>query len=1250
MKTMPSIAKLQSPYMSPDSIRNFLAFQKKFYESFTKENYGTHDVYGSKYSGIFKNFGSEILIESHKLLCEKIPLDSLVTQDSFNKYFKLRYSDFINTYEQQNLIACVLKEDLFIDDNTTIEFTDCEICRIIRSKSSSDPDAIPTEWIRTTSEPTMITDTSDFKIGLLPGDDSGVTYYFPITNSSSTSTFVDLIESYDDVNNILTIGNLSKANSGRPFFMVCLDSMKSLPDVDFDGNIDQYDRPLLTFGTDGHDVTHLYPLMYGTDNVPEYELDAGKRWFLKVISPSGFFQGVDENESAKLNRNIPISEIHYIYSENPYTEGTYSQTITFDMTYTHVSLANPGMWTYRKPLPGEYDYDGRSYINKPYAYILLTQFNQNSGEEPPLPDTGTLIPAFNMSFDDAFIANLEENCVRGYSGINIDASSDLAENNVRKINGNIHDLGAFGYTKESTLNAGSLYNGLPSYYRYPSSREIHRHHVEIYSIRDGLDTVKLPTTKKQTAGIIVDSGKPKNVVDKNVPKGENAIVYIGNSVFNTVGVPISKSNYLTDILYVSDELFDISERKTPRFVYHGKSYFSLGIAELDPDNEYGRVYCISNDGQAYENNAVTNSKAPRTLARICDLPTSFVHLTGNTGIAPTYIIDEKYVRSGAQLTITGKRDRLWNTLGYVVTGYDHTFIYEYSDDLDTILDTVTLLEDGYSKITNVGTVLDLNLADTLGITYIVIDGGTDYEVGDEFVSVVCGKKLIGTVTAATASEVTAVTFDIESDSYFPLSNLDIMARSGDDPYDAKLKTTTLTGDGDGLVVAISIPYNTWWALVEKPYVTQFKPLITFKREENGNIYIYRRYDTPVENVRWREKHIMIGDEEGFSHEKTNVPIALLANGIFDKSDMSESRFKAFGSTYNIELEMEAADFNETVDYTVTDESIRSLMTQDTYMFITYDTDPPEDVEVVMCESCVCNLSSELTPGNIDGVQHEKLLPHKFDFTRFQDASNEFTRIEDGSSQVSVAIFDYTISMFDTTAKVSKDIVRVTESEPMSLYKIHQLFASRYNRPLLNMSSNRGSLIHKLYMYDMTYARSLDELRNRLAAMTREAVVEDTRYYNPGCELLAFEGTSSQYSKDEYIHYRLQSFCVKDLRYHRDGITGIGNKDEEVCEKRENNQYYPLDDKYRPKGRYNSITTIKDSGDTIIKNTPYETHIEFVFVVEGLIDFTSEIKMVDADGIDVSSRSLVINKYKNDEDIYVYDKYIYGNRGWTIIHS
>lgn len=84
---------------------------------------------------------------------------------------------------------------------------------------------------------------------------------------------------------------------------------------------------------------------------------------------------------------------------------------------------------------------------------------------------------------------------------------------------------------------------------------------------------------------------------------------------------------------------------------------------LSEISDVGRVYYLSNDDAEYENNRTSKYPKPdRTVARICDIPTSIVQLTGISGIAPVSVVDPNYVRTDVNFS-TEDKDRLYNKMG-----------------------------------------------------------------------------------------------------------------------------------------------------------------------------------------------------------------------------------------------------------------------------------------------------------------------------------------------------------------------------------------------------------------------------------------------------------------------------------------------------------------------------------------------------------------------------------------------------------
>ena len=107
-----------SPFVGPDSLRAVTHLMKALFENQTPRSYGHEDVEGSYYEGTVENWGAELLTESRKLLLDKPSLKSILIENTFDYYFDVKYSGFVNTYDQQNLLCALLKKDVLLSNRT----------------------------------------------------------------------------------------------------------------------------------------------------------------------------------------------------------------------------------------------------------------------------------------------------------------------------------------------------------------------------------------------------------------------------------------------------------------------------------------------------------------------------------------------------------------------------------------------------------------------------------------------------------------------------------------------------------------------------------------------------------------------------------------------------------------------------------------------------------------------------------------------------------------------------------------------------------------------------------------------------------------------------------------------------------------------------------------------------------------------------------------------------------------------------
>jgi hypothetical protein len=257
------------------------------------------------------------------------------------------------------------------------------------------------------------------------------------------------------------------------------------------------------------------------------------------------------------------------------------------------------------------------------------------------------------------------------SGMHVDYTTDYSMNGVIKKHGTIFNLGDF--------------DGLAPYYYYDLPRSTHRAHVELYHIKDVPNGPTNHAMDKRVAALLVDAAIPQTEIPDILKDMKPGIVYDLAAEYPTYHT--KKDNVLTvlnvksDIGFGSREEFgDVTDKKYeqyPPFIYHGNRSFSLGVIGYAPELEYGRVYYLSNDTIAYDNNETSSlKKPPRTMARIADIPTDTSQLVAIKGKAPTLVLDEQYQRTQVSYTMDDFC-RLWYSHKLVKNGSTVFFKEEY---------------------------------------------------------------------------------------------------------------------------------------------------------------------------------------------------------------------------------------------------------------------------------------------------------------------------------------------------------------------------------------------------------------------------------------------------------------------------------------------------------------------------------------------------------------------------------------------
>ena len=432
------------------------------------------------------------------------------------------------------------------------------------------------------------------------------------------------------------------------------------------------------------------------------------------------------------------------------------------------------------------------------AETLMSDYDMNCYEtqhdEP-------LIPLFILHLDEniSFMHNTTD---VGYAGMH--ASSEL-------------------YSETTPRYPYSLgeWDGIPEWIN--NNEQGAPQHTAIYAIHNTPNYNENDPKTRQTSAILLDPGKPRETVyslttQKPYDWETNyTSYYTYDSVHEMyVHVPVGMSipTWVADTYYTTEFTND----------------------------ERGRAYLISNDDATYENNATAEfTKPARTIARICDIPTTLVQLSDITGLSPTTVVDKKYVHTDVCYTAADK-EKLYNTLanrwvrpinvdsnGSPIETRDNDYIFSSVEDLNKI--DLTRKENDFCEYINLNPVVPVDPG--LGIEVDrIVDGGSGYNENDIGIVIIGGTSINYTVTETSADGVvTAIELSSTSTTPISLSNFDLLVdQSGEktDTTSAYGTSPTSPNSGTGLRFMMKILnydsirtkragiYNGLFALVKLP--------------------------------------------------------------------------------------------------------------------------------------------------------------------------------------------------------------------------------------------------------------------------------------------------------------------------------------------------------------------------------------------------------------------------------------------------
>lgn len=1202
--------KQDTSMLTPDGLRKTLQLNNSFFDTHTKKNFGRGDINGSEFSGTVENFGFEMLMETRKHKLEKPSLKNLFVDNKMDYYFDIQYSKMIETYEQQGLLEAVLRKDVFLSNKIyQLRFDDCHTEYVPRSEvwggyNDENPESYVFKDIfaKTSTPPTLVitnpedpTDVEEIALTLSVAEGFETNYYF--YRGIGTT---DFIESY--ISGTLLTKPITDDMNGLAWIWMTVDIFRLLPDVNFVGNVlSGATKPQLIIGTDGHNVSHIYPYIYGNQSLP-YPLEPGVWKLIAYSEMDGFSERSESNYSSE------ISSIALSYdNDDDNIHNTYN--ITFVEDYIKITLSDAVEWQFV-----------RNSLNEPYhAEVSMTSFIPN--------DTGShgvvLVDAFNISFSDMYLHPYEGICGAAQSGVHVDTLSDYADNAVPKTNGTIHGLGEF--------------DGLPSYFKTMKGRTTHRSHVEMYTIRDQVNQYTQLPTRKQTAGLIFDSAMPQDEL-YDLAMNDPAIYYQpdpDNYLYLTnPDKVVSQKNVLSEITFNDENTFGNCRRSSdvrkPKFIYHGNRTFSLNYIYLDPETQYARVYYVNNDPAKYENNAglpIDERKAPRTLARICDIPTDYTQLMHVANNAATFLFDDKYVRMTCPFGSDDLETLLNNrTVAIVLPPDNHgpgdKWIFTPSESPNSILTKQTLIGMGYYKWEIPSSYIDAD-----DMSYIISNGGSDYEEDDEFYILIGGQAFDGVVTSVSPTgQVLSVSIDL-SDEQVSVYNLD--------GVDTTITAINKTSHGEGLTFVFSvlssdvIDEHLPYPLINAAGTDGTPPdetLMCFKLDKYGNIWIWTMDDTWT----WDQYCQVTGVE--------------VINNPYDVNPTIDER--VVNDVLLVDVLYAQPIINSDTLYPNMFRDV-DIQRYTTYLWNVYPSNPQED------------LSDRIRNMNKQGMYYELISTDPasgyFDLKTYETGLPWNTDRDDVTNPVTLPQFNQ-LNLPSYSNKTNKLMYNFTERQPeLYLYSPNkdtiETFDDSFDMRDLNVLDEQRQITWKdvssslydanrklnnnVYYYpEFEHTKEHSDFYSSLVSKTRsELLTMILDKFGDQAEPLLVEESNYRYPQQKLIEYIAQRFPFDKPEYVKGDIKVIRYAGDEVMY----SDGSPKGD--QPKGGFVSLTSETLNPTVSANGIDRTSFFEYIFMIDDadFQGFNSNMRIHDDDGNDITKYSILIWNGK---------KYVHHNGEWV----
>lgn len=1234
--------KRKYPVVTPDTIRSFLHVNKAFFDTYVKKNNGYIDTNGSVYNGTVNNFGGELLVESRKLLLNKPSIDKINVSSEFLYYFDIKYAGDVSTYEQQNLIICTLKENVFTDNHTwKLKFPcvsrpkketlpavneDTVDLGIVHSLSKSDNIICRESFYQTDEDIVIVKDGVDISISF--SEHGNNTIY--VRNYNCEKEYLQIIPDPNDSDNM--IGSITPELTdsewkNQVMFYIHNDNLDMAPYVQI--NAFAYDDfPLLRYGANGHDNSFVFPGMepgsnISVGNVPE-ELNG--EWFIELIPAAGYSfidttdtndksndyvvidkviyyraDDYDETPEASYEYTIPSEHVHhfplnnivgYMHDGVMYKTHTYSTEITPDNYHIYYDKEESKYYVWNCTEYVETQYSGIQYYTDEnevvHAYASFNNYKQNYLND--VNNQTSMAALLRIEYQTSSMYNYEYLKGNAVTGIHVNSTSMHSDNGIIQKNGITHNMSEF--------------DGLPDYFHnFYNNRNVCISRSIIYAIHDAFNKENQSVTDKPTAALIVDSGFPITQV-KYAHDMESDIHYVDPYSYVGDGEYQSSSNYLSDIAYVNDTTFaDTSitgENVKYRFIYHGRYFFSTDVVEFDPDMNYGRVYYVNNDPAEYMS---TDDIPGRALARICDIPTSFTQLEHITNYAPTYVVDVEYNRTEAPY-YEEEQQKVWDEYVPKWIRYDDGVVFPNTYGMYEMNRDYLYPENIHSVYDNLNSYITIPTSEN---TIIVNDGGSGYSVNDTFTFEIGGRTITGTIDDENSGQVLSFTIDDEYSIHYAFLS-----------QATTFQTTTISGSGSGLTIDVNVPnYNSYL----KTFIGYPNDMFALKFDDINNIWIYNVTSSSL-NKQYKVTGVNYPDNPYVSHIDIHEMNETFINDLLNKDIFVPSSYlnkyvnseMTIPTTYNspsISTDILPLDIDITTPDDLSSYLEELYQNEQNTMFFIYK----ETFEnYYRAEKIVSYPSSDL---------NNVILPknHQLNLASYSNTMCAFSYTGKDKAQLDVCIFN-----------PLKDSITGYEWINSGTYKTHSIpnspstIVDSLHNPAISEMIHDSSYVTcgNIYMSSNGYYNGwIETLESQLEEMTRDELLQYIRdhFKDEYCEPLEVERcyieTIDQdipiyrYSKNDLISYILEN-SVDDLN-KIDGVHLV----ETVNTRMNSSEYHAI-------GDYQLIdTTMIDDELRINSSEVVSNNICYVFRFDTLIANFEDFRMFDADGNDISDKCLII---------------------------